>query len=176
FGTGFGGNNFNLASMPLSMQAADFNHDGFADVAVGLQNGEVRVIFGAATFGNFTNSFVASGTGAVTALATGDYNNDGHGDIAVVRETGSGTTLSIYFGTGTGTFAPGPFISMAATRATGMVAGAFRGPGRLALAIANFVNGSITIVLHDGGGTFHTPSVMTVAGNPFSLVAADFNR
>src|SRR6266496_3748090 len=29
FDTGFGGNNFNLSSMPLSMQAADFNHDGF---------------------------------------------------------------------------------------------------------------------------------------------------
>src|SRR5207253_2691378 len=131
---------------------------------------------GASTFAGFSNSFVASGTGPVTALATGDYNNDGNGDIAVVRETGSGTTLSIYFGTGSGTFAPGPFISMAATRATGMVAGDFRGTGRLDLAIANFVNGSITIVLNDGGGTFHTPSVMTVAGNPFSLVAADFNR
>jgi hypothetical protein len=176
FGSGFGGNPFNLSSSPFALQAADFNHDGFADVAVGLSNGQVRVIFGAATFGSFTSSFVASGTGAVTALATGDYNNDGNGDIAVVRETGSGTTLSIYFGDGHGAFSPGPFISMGATRATSMVAGDFRGVGRLDLAIANFTNNTITIVLNDGGGTFETPTVMPVLGNPFWLVAADFNR
>src|SRR6266849_3793531 len=176
FGSGFGGTPFNLPASPFALQAADFNHDGFADVAVGLSNGDVRVIFGASAFAGFTTTLVAEGTGAVTALATGDYNNDGNGDIAVVRETGSGTTLSIYFGTGSGTFAPGPFISMAATRATGMVAGDFRGVGRLDLAIANFTNNTITIVLNNGGGSFQTPTVMAVQANPFWLVAADFNR
>jgi hypothetical protein len=178
FGSAFIGSRglFNLPSMPLCMQAADFNHDGFADVAVGQQNGDVQVIFGASTFAGFHRSFVASGTGAVTALATGDYNNDGNGDIAVVRETGSSTTLSIYFGNGMGAFSPGPFITMSATRATSMVAGDFQGTGRLDLAIANFTNNTITVVLSNGGGTFQTPMVIPVLGNPFSLVAADFNR
>src|SRR5260370_40125971 len=65
---------------------------------------------------------------------------------------------------------------MAATRATGMVAGDFRGVGRLDLAIANFTNNPVPIVLNNGGGTFQTPTVIPVAGNPFWLVAADFNR
>src|SRR5262249_13602011 len=149
---------------------ADFNHDGLADVAVGLQNGNVGVIFGARTL-PFSNQFVASGPGPVTALVTGDFNNDGNADIAAVRETSSGTALSIDYGNGQGAFSPGPFITMSATRATGMVAADFLGTGQLGLAIANFTNNTITVVLNNGDGTF-TPRVLSVLGNPFSLVAA----
>ncbi len=39
FGSGFGGTPFNLPASPFAEAAADFNHDGFADLAVGLQNG-----------------------------------------------------------------------------------------------------------------------------------------
>jgi hypothetical protein len=173
FGTGFGGSPFSLPASPFAEAAADFNHDGFADLAVGLQNGDVRVIFGSA--GAFTSSLVATGTGAVTALVTGDFNNDGNGDIAAVRQASSGTTLSIYLGNGHGAFAPGAFIPMTATLATGMVAGHFQGTNRLDLAIANSTNNTITVLLSTGGGNFSAPTTIPVLGNPFSLVAGDFN-
>src|SRR5439155_18828274 len=41
---------------------------------------------------------------------------------------------------------------------------------------ANFTNPLVTIVLNNGGGTFPTPTAIPVAGNPFWLVVADFNR
>src|SRR5260370_15927173 len=102
FGRSFGASPFNLPASPLAEAAADFNHEGFADLAVALQNGDVRVIFGSR--GTFSSTLVATGTGPVTALVTGDFNNDGNGDIAAVRQTSTATTLSIYLGTVTSTF------------------------------------------------------------------------
>src|SRR5512133_3297440 len=82
------------ASSP-SDGAADFNHDGFADLAVGvpgenLRAGAVNVLYGAGSGLSGTGGqvfFQVGGTPEIqdwygSALAAGDFNGDGFADLA----------------------------------------------------------------------------------------------
>ncbi len=165
-----------ISGHPISLAVADFNKDGFDDIAVGTQNGQVGIIFGSAT-SNFTTAAVSSATGAVTALAAADFNNDGNMDIAATRELGTSTSVSIFLGNGTGgfTLASGSPIALTATRATSLAVGDFRAIGVQDIAVANFTNNTVTILPGNGDGTFASPTILSVPGNPFSVATADFN-
>jgi hypothetical protein len=104
-------------------------------------------------------------------FAVGDFNGDGIPDLA--------TTCGVYLGLGDGTFRnpsggldlpdPNPRDYCA------IVAGDFNGDGKLDLAMANYVTGSVLVLMGNGNGTFQ-PAGQYWAGNlPFSLVAGDFN-
>jgi hypothetical protein len=60
------------------------------------------------------------------------------------------------------------------------VAGDFNGDGKQDLALSDNNDGtgtgSVVILLGNGDGTFQSPKTVAVAGNPFSIAAADFNR
>ncbi len=49
--------------------------------------------------------------------------------------------------------------------------------GKLDLAVANYSDGSVTLLLGDGNGTFTEASTSPyiVGGSPYEIVAADFN-
>lgn len=69
-----------------ALSAADYDADGYADVAIGgagLSTGVVAVLFGGATGLASTKNVVLSGTGRMgSALTSGDYNGDGYADVA----------------------------------------------------------------------------------------------
>jgi hypothetical protein len=164
-----------ISGGPISLAVADFNKDGFDDLAVGTQSGRVGVIFG--TSGTFGFTPVNSASGAVTALATADFNNDGNPDIAAARQLATGTSVSIFLGDGTGGFslASGSPIAMTATQATSLATGDFRANGAQDIAVANFTDNTVTILPGNGDGTFGTATVLSVPGQPFSVVTGDFN-
>ena len=75
-----------------SLQAADFNQDGYTDLAIsspGTANGFVNVYNGSASGLSGTVSFTYTSTSssgfdkAGTSLSSGDYNGDGYPDLAI---------------------------------------------------------------------------------------------
>lgn len=176
------------------LATGDFNGDGKPDVIVGINSTQIRVFLGNGdgTFNQgqilpYTEAFYLSPTGAYT-VAVGDFNGDGVEDLAVT-EIGipPNAQVAIYLGNGDGTF------TLKSTTPTGngsepAVAGDFNGDGILDLAVVNSgngnipttsfpeVQGSVTILLGNGDGTFTTvPAAPATGWSPLAVAAGDFN-
>jgi hypothetical protein len=126
-------------------------------------------------------------TGAPTgvypdSIATGDFNGDGIPDLAVANVGCGGTfcygTVSILLGNGDGTF------TATASPATGVepisiAVGDFNGDGIADLAVVNcsgnLTQGTVSVLLGNGDGTFTAAASPTVGDLPQSIAVGDFN-
>jgi hypothetical protein len=168
--------------IPVSVAVGDFNGDGITDLAV-VDNGtianqpcKVSVLLGQGDGSFAAPQQYAVGTSA-QAIALGDFNGDGVLDIAV-SNTADGT-VSVLLGNGDGTF-EGAKNSSVGGRPTGLAVGDFNGDGLADIAVAipsaaGNVDGTVTILLSTGDGSFQ-PAQNTDAGLvPSSLAVGDFN-
>lgn len=187
---------------PSSITANDFNSDGKIDVAVANYSDRTISILSGDGSGNLlAGSTFNAGTpyavtiGGVTTnttnprpriIASGDFNGDGKADLAWTNDYDnvSGTevagTVGIAINNGTAT----PFSSVTATGAIGnnpygLIATDLNGDGKLDLIAANSPstgNGSISVLLGNGNGTFQSAINTTVGTRPRYFAAGDFNR
>src|SRR5271157_3268938 len=132
-------------------------------------------MFGRASFS------VGSTSSGPASVAVGDFNGDGMVDLAIVQP--SRNSVAILLGKADGT------LSLAVFYATGalpvaVAVGDFNGDGRQDLAIANQncaspyscgANGSVSILLGNGDGTFQSQVVIASGMQPSSIAMGDFN-
>ncbi|MGN7402697.1 FG-GAP-like repeat-containing protein [Cytobacillus praedii] len=154
------GSPFSSAGLSASdIASADFNGDGIPDLAVSNQDGNVAVFIG-----NGNGSFVFSTnllSASPTAVISDDFNGDGFADLAVSNSTG---TIAVFLGNGAGAFALGPgspFPSGGSVFAE-IIATDFNGDGFLDLAVTDFSNNAVSVLLGNGTGAF-----ALAAGSPF---------
>jgi hypothetical protein len=109
------------------------------------------------------------------SLYSGDFNGDGRPDVATINGTSS--TVSVFLRQPGGGFAQEPGSPFAVGAGPGSAAvGDFNGDGHLDLAVTNYQDGSVSVLLGQAGGGF-APE----AGSPISLggaqaiATADFN-
>jgi hypothetical protein len=98
---------FNAGTSPFNIGAADFNGNGFDDLAVtdvDFGVGSQLRIFQNSGNGSFTQTqlFTINGANSLAFLAIGDFNGDDFPDIAVVPN--SPKILSIFLNNGSGNF------------------------------------------------------------------------
>ncbi len=183
---------------PVAMVVADFNKDGYPDLAI-VNNGGAAVTI---LLGNGDGTFQTAPAPASypvgnspVAIALGDFNNDGDVDLAVANNADS--SVSVLLGNGDGTFQQQQVTSVAGiTQGTGMitsggsfaqpnfrritaalngiVAGDFNGDGKRDIALANG-QGNVIVLLGNGDGTFQAQSNYSVGTAPAAIAAADFN-
>ena len=130
---------------------------------------------GTASYGFAPFSTPAAGSGQ-TSVAVGDFNSDGHLDLAVADSTAG--VVSILLGDGTGNFTPAATPTVAVGHNPYSIAvGDFNGDGNLDLAVANFSDGTVSVLLGDGRGNFiaAASSPFAVGNSPYSIAVGDFN-
>lgn len=162
-------------SNAISGVTADLNGDGIPDVVE--FNGQINVLLG-----NGDSTFSQAGTIALQssgagAIAVGDFNNDDVPDLVAISQFTS--TATILLGKGDGTFTTLVTQPSVGNQASGINISDFNGDGDLDLAITiqNAAgNGTLTILLGNGDGTFAQGPQTPLAGNgTHALVSADFN-
>jgi hypothetical protein len=165
-----------VGSNPDAVISADFNGDGYPDLAV-TNAGDATVTI---LLNNGTGKLVPTTTvnvgGTPYALTYGDFNRDGHEDIAVANALGNSVTVLLGDGNGNFTAAPGSPISTGYTP-TSIVTADFNNDGYLDLAVANYFDSSVSILYGDGNGGFTAGAPLTLAdgANPLAIATGDVN-
>lgn len=133
---------------------------------------------------NFSSTAYVAGN-APESVVVADFNGDGKLDLAVADNgdpsTGDNGGVSILLGNGDGTFQPAQVFS-AGNNPTFLSVGDFNGDGKMDLAVSDLGqlpsggNGSLSILLGNGDGTFQTPIIVNAGMGPYAQALGDFNR
>ena len=163
------------AQYPQALETADFNRDGFPDLAFTFENSPtVGVLIGGAA-GGF-DPVVEYSTGAGTHprdLVAADFNGDGASDLAVMNDNAEG--VAILLGTGTGAFqAPTSFPVGNYLRA--IDAADLDANGKIDLAVTNVGEQVVSILLGIGNGTFAPRQTFALPPTMFSVAVGHFNN
>jgi sugar lactone lactonase YvrE len=169
------GSPISTGTHPVSIAVADFNGDGFPDLAVANESGSVSILIG-----NHDGTFSATPASPITvsggaeSIVVGDFFNDGIQDIAVAGTSGQ---LTILQGDGGGNFGTWGSLSIGPVNGPyAVTVGDFNQDGNLDIAIANSSSGNVLVLLNKGGFSgFTSSSTAKFGSEPSAVAIADFN-
>ena len=165
-------NGYSTYDNPTSVVTADFNRDGYADVAiVSATSNIVSVLLGGGN-GGFTAAYFYSVGSAPVSVAIGDFNGDGKPDLVVANSISN--NVSILLGNGDGTFQPAVNYAEG-TNPFWVAVGDFNGDGKPDIAVANNGSGNVSVLQGNGDGTFQPAANFPAGSGPFALAVGDFN-
>ena len=177
--------NFSIVSTPGTginpgdIAVGDLNGDGRLDMAVpNCNDGTVTILLGNGdgTFTAASGSPISMGSSESCFVAVGDFSGNGISDLAVANEVGN--TITILQGKGDGTFSASSQGPISVGKSPSFIAvGDFNDDGNLDLGVANNSDGTMTVLLGSGNGSFSvaTGSPVTVGSDPTSIALGDFN-
>ena len=172
------GSPYTVGDDPLSLNAADFNGDGRADVAtINGTSSDVSVYLRQAGggFAQEAGSPVSVGAGSGPSGATvGDFNGDGLADLAVSRFVFGGVVVLLRQAAGGFVQEGSPILAGTAMHA--ITTGDFNGDGRLDLA-ATTSGSQVVILVRNAPNTGFTeqPPRLTTGTTPAAIAVGDFN-
>jgi cysteine-rich repeat protein len=166
-----------VGSDPRSTAIADFNDDGWPDIAVVI--GGDRVVGVLFNEGNGTFAPAVEyqyPDGALLAWVTAaDLDGDGDPDLAIADQgSGPNSSVRVLLNIGGGTF-EGAGQYVVDTTTLHVVAADLNGDGKLDLAASSFDKSTVSVLLNQGNGTFMTGVKYGVGTLPYALTAADLN-
>lgn len=182
------GNIYRAGGDPVGVVNADFNNDGFLDLAnantLSTRDVAVRLGSGQGTFDQDPRFFDAGSStgGGPRSLATRDLNDDTFLDLVVTFGSG---TFSVLLGDGTGNFTLSttnqPTNSAGDILARDVAIGDFDRDNDPDLAFVNTLDsastgpGGVTIFVNDGGGNFTEVQDIPFSDLPMAIARSDFN-
>jgi hypothetical protein len=167
-------------SGPYSIAVGDFNNDNQLDIVVTNYNwvGNVGVFvgYGNGTFSNQTSYSTGQGSGPTDACV-GDLNNDGRLDIVVTLHDSFG--IIVFLGYGNDTFSRQLIYSTGSqSQPFACALGDVNNDNRLDVAVSDFGNGNVVVLLGDGHGSFSNKISYSTGSDSGSISVAfgDFNN
>ncbi len=164
----------------VALGAFNSNNNANLDLAVVNQaNNNVSILLGNGDGTFNAQTTFPTGSGPV-AIATGTFNttNNGNLDLAVVNQTDG--TVSILLGNGDGTFTKQPTDIKVGNGPVAIAVGNFNTNSNTKnfpdLAVVNQTDGTVSILLGNGDGTFtKQPTDIKVGNGPVALVTGSFD-
>jgi Bacterial Ig-like domain (group 3)/FG-GAP-like repeat len=180
-GPGSQSQTFAAGTMPLGVAAADFNHDGYQDMVVANKTANTISVYLSNGTGGFQSQATYPTCGGPTAVLAEDLDLTGLPDIVVTCNTPTSNVIQVFLNLGNGTFDP------TVNDTTNIVLGTGKGPvaltsadfnndGHPDLAVADSLDGTITLFLSNPADNFTSYTVKTLSGfgMPNGIVAGNF--
>ncbi len=158
---------------------ADFNRDGFVDIASGAQGTGCYVALndGSGRVNNFTAWAFYNYGQAGSYISGADFDNDG--DIDLVGSGRSASGVFLMLNNGNGLFSvPSNLTPTGSSDARGLVAADFNNDGNADIAYTQYGSGGgIRVRLGNGNGTFQTAITLNTPATAGGFIqVADFNN
>jgi hypothetical protein len=169
------------SGMPVQSVVADFNGDGFPDVATAnasFTTGNSMAVFLGNADGSFQTPALYPAGYFASGIVAGDFNNDGILDLAIMSQggdSGSAGDVKLYLGNGDGTFQKA-LVDVVGGLPVAIALGDFNRDGILDFATTDYFANTASISLGNGDGTFQSPVPYGVGSGPYYIAAADFNN
>jgi len=176
-GSAAGCSNCSVVTLPVGLALGHFNEStstGHLDIAVTNSVNNTVVILKNNGDGTFSTGNTYAVGNTPSYIAVSDFNGDGHRDLAVANcgacnanggnNDGSGSTISILYGNGDGSFQT-PTASttyFAGNGSNSIAVGDYNSDGAPDLAVTNGNDGTVVILLNTGG----TFAALTSSANP----------
>jgi hypothetical protein len=177
---------FQTSGQGIGVVSADFNRDGFPDVAVGT-NAAIEVYFSTGNGTSFGPAQSYSLPQDPADFVAVDVNNDGWPDI-VVLPSRQGTQVQVLLNNGDGTFRAGTPIQLASPAGDYISAGDVNNDGKVDLVIEELVSNVVSATANNSGedvfvvykgngdGTFTAGEVLPLHGLASRPVLYDLNQ
>lgn len=160
----------NIGNNPDGLVAADFNRDGFIDLATAnLGSNDISILFNNGRGGFGTEMKFPTGL-EPRSIVTADFDNDNDADLAVANRNGA--TISVLLGDGRGAFSH-QLIGIGANPRS-LVSADINGDAKPDLVVPNNNVGRTSVLLNLGSGNFSPPINSDVGRIPFDAAVADF--
>ncbi|HXB39496.1 MAG TPA: T9SS type A sorting domain-containing protein [Bacteroidia bacterium] len=158
-----------------SICSADFNNDGFKDIAVtnvGYDTA-VFILLGTGTGSFGTSTYIHTASNSPYALVSADFNMDGKADLVVGASNSN--YVFLFLGTGTGSFGAATNFTVGVNPRS-IISADFNGDAKLDLAVANAGSSNVSILLGNGTGSFSAAANFPSITTPLSIITIDFNN
>jgi len=166
---------YNAYENPRSIVTADFDGVNGLDLAlVTYNNNRMIVLFndGDGTFDDNTWNVSVGTDMRPQSIYAADF--DGFNGPDIVTANAGGSSVSVFFNIGDGTFAS-PVNFTTGTNPGHVIAADFGGSSHPDIAVTAVVPDSVEILINNGDSTFQSPIQLPSASSPFGLDFADFD-